>query len=513
MAETALETVMWPHQARGVSETLEAQNAGYNRVCLTSPTGGGKTRIMCELIDHWLSNGLRVAVYTDRRMLIDQITTVMHKTGFDFGVRAAGHEPQQEFPLQISSVQTENARVFKSAKWSLHNADRVLVDEAHKMTGEVVQKILTTHMEEDGAKVVGVTATPLGVGSTYDKLIVAGTNSELRACGALVKCYHYGPDEPDLRHIGKVQLGQDLTEKQNVKAMMTPTIFARVWEWWQKLNPRRLPTILFAPGVAESIWFAEQFVANGISAAHIDGQEVWVNGDVERTSRDARDRVLEGSKDGSIKVICNRFVLREGVDAPWLAHGIFATVFGSLQSYLQAGGRLLRAYPGLESVTLQDHGGNWWRHGSLNADREWRLDYTNAMVAGMREDRMRQKREAEPVLCPNCKQVLNRPVCACGWECKSSTKSRPVIQANGDLKEMHGDIFRPRRINQNPLAHKLWERMYWRAKKSGMTFRQAEALFAMENNWGWPDRQMPLMPKNELDWFRKVEDVAKESLK
>ena len=32
---------------------LDAIEQGYRRICLTAPTGAGKTRIMCELIDRW----------------------------------------------------------------------------------------------------------------------------------------------------------------------------------------------------------------------------------------------------------------------------------------------------------------------------------------------------------------------------------------------------------------------------------------------------------------------------
>jgi hypothetical protein len=37
------------------------------------------------------------------------------------------------------------------------------------------------------------------------------------------------------------------------------------------------------------------------------------------TSRQVREDILGGSKDGTIKIIANRLVLREGLDAPWLA--------------------------------------------------------------------------------------------------------------------------------------------------------------------------------------------------
>src|SRR5262249_3655646 len=148
------------------------------------------------------------------------------------------------------------------------------------------------------------------------------------------------------------------------------------------------------------------------------------------------------------------------------------------------GGRGLRASPstGKTHLTLQDHGGNWWRHGSLNVDREWRLEYTAAVVAGMREDHLRNKtcrrcrarlgnipvcsrcgflNEREPVVCPNCAAVRDGgPQCKkCGYE--ATRKSRLVVQADGTLKEMHGDIYRPRQTVERPETEALWERMYY----------------------------------------------------
>jgi superfamily II DNA or RNA helicase len=504
---------LWPHQQFALDEVAAAIVRGERKICVTSPTGTGKTMMMSQLIEQWCEQGLKTAIYSNRKLLIEQTSRVMARAGIDHGIRSAGYGDDDRFePVQICSLQTEDSRVLKQGRWRLHDADRVLVDECHQATGAVARKILETHYEE-GAAYIGFSATPIDLGILYETLITACTTSQGRECGALIPCLHYGPDEPDLKHIGKIVLGQDLTQKQQIKAIMTHGIFGRVFEWYERLNPEHRPTILFAPGVAESVWFAEQFHNSGISAAHIDGEEVWINGEFYKSDRKAREQVLAGSHDGSIKVICNRFVLREGIDAPWLAHGIFATVFGSLQSYLQSGGRLLRAYPGMDSVSLQDHGGNWHRHGSLNADREWHLDDTPAIVAGLREDRLRAKKIAEPVRCPQCAKILHSPRCGCGWTLsKSQKKSRPVIQADGTLKEMKGDIFRPRRISNRSDAEQIWRRVYYRAKKAGLSFRQAEALFAKENHWGWPPKTLPLMPTQEKDWWRKVAEVPPERL-
>ena len=503
---------MWPHQEEGVDGVVSAHAGGHRRICLTSPTGGGKTRMIAYLAEHWLARGKRVVLYTNRKMLVEQVISDFAEAGLDHGVRAAGHQDQRDKPLQVSSIQTENARVLKrtTGAWELHDAALVLVDECHNQTGKMARTIIDRHVEA-GATVVGVTATPIDLAGIYTHLVVAGVTSGLRKCGALVPAVHYGPDEPDLRHVGRVRTGEDLTEKQNVKAIMTPSIFGRVWEWYQKLNPDRRPAILFAPGVAESLWFAEQFHEQGVTACSIDGDNVWVDGELMASDRKARQEVLDGSRRGSIQVICNRFVLREGVNCPWLYHGIFATVFGSLQSYLQSGGRLLRNHDSLDSVVVQDHGGNWWRHGSLNADRQWNLGYSNGMITGMREDRFREKRDREPLRCPQCGMVLAVLTCPCGYQVDPRKKSRPVIQADGSMKEHRGDIYRGRPVSMRPDTFDKWRKMYFRARAGKMTFRQAYSLFNIEHGY-FPPKTLPLMPALEYHWYSTAADVPADAL-
>lgn len=521
----------WPHQVFGVSEALAGIARGERRLLVTTPTGGGKTRMMLDLAEHYLAEQRPVSLYTNRRLLIEQTSRVLAEAGYAHGIRAARYDADLGELLQVSSIHTEHSRSVKRKTWSLHGADLVLIDEAHLQTDQRTQQILAEHLAQ-GAAVVGFTATPLGLKELYDRLIVAGTVSELRACGALVYARHYGPDEPDPRDCKTS--GEDLTEKENVSAIMREGIFGRVLEWFRRLNPDQKPTILFAPGVRESLWFAEQFQAAGIAAAHIDGEDVWIAGQLYRTSRERRQEVLHGSQQGDIKVISNRFCLREGVDAPWLCHGVFACVIGSVQSYLQAGGRLLRRYPGLESVCIQDHGGNWHRHGSLNADRIWDLDSDARDVSYRREEALRKKacakcgraliwgplcgcghlNVAEPFRCPGCGLIVTAPRCRCGWEAGGKKKSRPVVQSDGTLREMTGDVYRRRAMYQQPDGPARWERMYWRAcsKKWQATFRQAFALFAQENNWRWPDRSWPLMPLHEQDEKRRVADVPMDRL-
>src|SRR6266852_6300841 len=169
--------IPWNHQERAVSETVAALTTGLRKICVTSPTGGGKTWIICMLIEWAVAQGKHVVLYTNRRLLIDQLSRVLEKHGIKFGVRAAGHEDRRELQVQISSLPTERARVLKAEKWKIHGHGKdvlAIVDEAHLNASETAQKILALHLEAEGAY-VGFTATPIGLGHLYETLIVAGT--------------------------------------------------------------------------------------------------------------------------------------------------------------------------------------------------------------------------------------------------------------------------------------------------------------------------------------------------
>lgn len=512
----------WPHQIYAVQATQDAIAKAIRRILVAAGTGAGKTWIMAELAKIYLAQGKKVAVYTNRKMLLSQMSAAFTKFGVPHAVRAAGYYEDSDFDCQIISLQTENVRTNKKAIQTIHNAALVLADEAHVLKGESVKMLLDKHIA-DGAFVVGFTATPVDLEDWYDHLIVAGKPSELRACGAIVPALHYGPDEPDIKALKKLQKanepeGEDFTYGQVKSAMMTPSLFGRVGKWFEELNPEHKPTILFAPGVPESLWFAEQFHKKGISAAHVDGDAIWVNGNFlpmksDNQKRDSREKVLLMSKRGEVRIMCNRFVMREGIDAPWIRHVIGATMFGSIQSFIQSVGRGGRADNDPESIErwgpktnfiFQDHGGHWHRLGSINADRHWDLTYTSGMVYGLRADRLRDKKDPTPTRCPKCGLIYIGAHCSICKYVPGVMRSRPVVTMDGDLREMTGDIFPPQRTYKQPNGQALWERMFWRSrtKKGERSFRSAMALFARENRGQWPDKGWKFMPARAVDFYR-----------
>lgn len=504
----------WPHQVSGLTELIEAIEAGEQRICLTSPTGGGKTVIVSDAIELACERRWPTVLYTHRRMLFEQTAQVLDRHGIDYGKRASGHDTALLRSVQLAMIQSEMSAINRR-KRTLHDARIVLIDEAHCSSNGTMQTFIDQHVG-NGATVIGITATPLDIGHVYDRLIVAGRNSDLRKCGAILPADHYAPDEPDLKKIKNYSVGEDLSDNQNRAAIIRPGVVDRVINCWKRYNPEQLPTLLFGPDVAGSLWFAEQFCKAGVMAAHIDGEQIWINGESYPTDQEHREWLRDLAEEGTVKVVCNRFVLREGIDWPFIQCGIFASVFGSLTSYLQSAGRLLRAHPSHDRVTLIDHGGNWHRHGSVNADREWDMGLTNAIAVAERAERMREKLEPEPITCPRCFAMrLSGPECPkCGY--RHEKRSRMVVQVDGTLRKVDGDIYRPRRTVLKADTVDKWKKMYYRAKKSKnrMTFNQAMALYAMEEgSFAYPPKDIPLMPINSRDFYRSVCDVPTSELR
>ncbi len=77
---------------------------------------------------------------------------------------------------------------------------------------------------------------------------------------------------------------------------------------------------------------------------------------------------------------------------------------------------------------------------------------------------------------------------------------------------MTGDIFKPRVVRLKSDTEQLWTRMWHRAKRADMTFRQARGLFFVENHYE-PPPTIALMPTKELDWFRRVSEVPRADLR
>lgn len=524
---------LWPHQVRAIAGAWEAIEA-RRRAVVVAPPGAGKSLVMRQITTEALARGLRVGIFTHRIMLTTQTIKGFQNDGIEFGVISSEHKDMEDVwaPVQICSMDTFYARLPKR-NFHAPPLDVVLIDEAHQQKDKKARSVVFGCNREDGtalfpgyynqgAAVLGFTATPVDLGDFYEDMINAGTYAELRGCGAHIPVVGYCAEVPNEKGL-QVQGSGEYSSQKVAARMRVESIFGNVYDWWAKLNPDARPAILFAPGVNESRGFVHQFARKGVCCAHISGETVMMarknaNGvvayDEWPTSESLREEVLEGSKDGEFKVIANRFVLREALDLPWVYHGIFATMIGGLSTYLQTVGRIQRAYPGMYEAIMQDHGGNYDRHLSPNIPRHWSLGASNRDIA---KEIYRKKQETatdddpEPIACNRCGayRMYGKTCPKCGHFQKQQI--RFVRQLEGELTRRKGRLVKFKK-NKPPSADDFFRGVLYRCARSGKTVGQATGLaYAQGKAKGFnvfqDCRSIPVYSKGDPEWMLQVKAV------
>ena len=466
----------WPHQERAIQMSRKLYPRKQSWI-LSAPTGAGKSRIMQDIAFPAVQNGKKVLFLVHRRLLLRQISEQFEELGVPYGVTAAGwgHLKNEE-PLQLASMQTLVARNGKGI-FILPDADIVIIDEAHAQAHPSAQEIIKEYKKRE-AKIIGITATPVDCGSVYESLYVAGNCTDMLECKAHLPTVTYSGAVADESLYEPVLVGSD---KANNKKIKVKAIFGNVLKMMISLNPGGRPTMLFAPGVKESIWFVNELARNGITACHIDAENIvrserTADGELvvmeyERTE-DLVAEMFAGSKSGKYQVICNRFVLREAIDMPWIYHIITACAFGGVSTYLQAVGRGLRFWPEWDEVILQDHGGNVFRHGMPDADRNWKLGDTDASIAKAEKKRREKEKgdDIEPICCPKCQAMRTHgSQCPkCGHKHKMSV--RLVYQHDGELKRIKGRTVKYKKPTD---FGKIWTSSMFGSAVAGRSYAQA----------------------------------------
>lgn len=489
---------LWDHQQTGIIKLSAAIQAGSRSPCMVAMTGSGKTRVAAEIVARAAEKGKRALILTHRRILLAQTQAVLHSRGVDHGVFAAGYCHDETEGVQLGSIQTVAARLLRKSADFPH-FDLVLVDEAHSNTEKDARAIIETYKKR-GNVVIGMTATPVGLEGIYSSLVNIASNSELVDKGILVNGTVFAPTEPDMKGVKMVK--GEFVQSQARQRVMQCIVFGDIFEHYARLNPTCRPTVLFAPGIQESIGFVEQFNAMGIRAAHIDGS----------TKTEEREAIFDSMRAGETKLVSSCGVLREGWDFPAVSHGILVQACGALSTFIQLVGRLKRAFPGKTEYTLQDHAGAWWRHGSPDADREWSLKDTDASIAKKHKAGCQDPDgPPQPIRCPQCSGVRQSgPECPwCGHKHKMSVRVVRTVQ--GTLEKMVGNaIKRKPKETEHGNDIKTWRGCLYKCgrSKKGMTFRQAQWLFKGIRGQ-WPPAGLPDMPAHgSVDWDRKVADVC-----
>jgi superfamily II DNA or RNA helicase len=308
------------------------------------------------------------------------------------------------------------------------------------------------------------------VSNVCDELIVAARTRDLQKAGVLCTASWFAPSELDTRRLIKGKVDLSLTENDARKTWgplrgddkIRTRIVGNIMGHYQRLHPAQTHTLAFAPGVKESLWAAQFCRGRGIRALHLDAQDFWCDGQMyDRDRDDARlQEYIQEWRDGEIPILWNRFIWREGLDEPKIKCIILATPIGSYRSFLQMVGRGLRTHESKKECLVIDHGGSWWRHGSVNVNVDWESVFDCEDPDVLSKNRIAKQRETgEPMgqACPKCGMVHKARsrlvVCQyCGHQLHLGKPSRPILQADGNLTQVTGEPIEQWKTRQTPEA-------------------------------------------------------------
>ena len=380
---------------------------------LQAPTGAGKTVLSAYMTGSAVSKNKRVWFVVHRRELVNQSAKTFDFVGIQYGIIAAGYDPNWRRPVQIAGIQTLARRLHR-----LQPPDIVIWDEAHHVAAKSWETVFRMFPH---AHHVGLTATPQrldgkGLGKYFEDMIVGPSTAWLIENGYLSPYRLFSI--PGVKTEGMHHVAGDFNRKEVIQALERSTVMGDAVSHYMKHAMGRRG-IVFEASRERSERAAKAFRDAGIPAAHVDGE----------TDPAVRDRAMRDLEAGHLRILCNVDLFGEGVDVPALECIFLCRPTDSLSVYLQQVGRGLRPCDGKEDCLIFDHAGNASRHGRPDDERQWSL-------AGTAEEKRQSKPGIAVRQCPFCYAVSPPQSKDCA-ECGKPfpVYARVIEQVEGELTE------------------------------------------------------------------------------
>lgn len=403
---------------------IEAAKALFNAVVsdpgchpiAAIPTGSGKTVVMSEFIDEYLTHNPfgKVLVLSHVKEILDQNyrTLAEHFDGFDIGLYSAGLDSRTISQITVAGIQS----VYRSHN-KFKGTNVVIIDECHLVNTKDAG-MYRSFLSKLDANYVGLTATPFRTGHGYVHkgeealfnelvynlctidgyhmliengwlcpLVAKGTNMKLSTDGLATRMNEYVTEEMSKRF-----------DRESItnKAVDEIIEYGEPYKKW----------LVFAIDIKHAEHVADAFNERGIPTACVHSK-----------MDEDRDRLISDFKAGKYRCMVNVDILTTGFDAPDI------DLIGMLRPtqspilHIQTLGRGMRIAPNKDHCLVLDFAGNVMRLGPIN------------------DVQIRQKEEGKgggsPMVkeCPECQGYLPIAVMSCtycGYEYPVKEKIMPT---------------------------------------------------------------------------------------
>lgn len=330
-----------PYQKEAVNAIEDEWGKGVKRTLLVLPTGTGKTICFAKVTKDRVRMGDRVLILAHRGELLDQARDKIAKsTGLGCSVEKAEESCLDSFyRITVGSVQTL-MRQSRLDRFKPDYFNTIIIDEAHHALSPSYRNVIDYF---DGAKVLGVTATPdrgdmKNLGEVFDSLAYEYRITQAIKQGYL--CKIKALTIPLKLDISKVGISAGDYKVGEIGTALDPYLDQIADQMAEHCMNRK--TVVFLPLIATSQKFRDILEKRGFRAAE-------VNGDSED-----RAEILADFEAGKYNVLCNSMLLTEGWDCPSVDCIVVLRPTKVRGLYCQMVGRGTRLSPGKDHLLLLD---------------------------------------------------------------------------------------------------------------------------------------------------------------
>ena len=434
---------------------------------IVAPTGSGKSAMIAEFCRRTLTSWpeTTILMLTHVRELVQQNADELRGLWPEapLGVYSAGLGLRQVRPITFGGIQS----IYDQAP-KLGHVDLVLVDEAHlvPVAGEGMYRTLLSDLRATNPllKVIGFTATPFRTDSgrlTDPGGIFTDIAFDIDLL-QLIRQKFLSPlvsyvvkDEAILNTDGlPTQAGEFVLKvMENMALGLVPQAVQEL----MKLGARRKSWLLFACGVDHGFQVAAELSDRGIRARMVAGD----------TPKEQRDEIIAEFKAGQLRALVNANVLTTGFNAPNVDLIALLRATCSPGLLVQMCGRGMRNAEGKRDCLVLDFGGNFERHGPINAIRPRRRRADGSMDRPL---------PLVPRLCFTCghQEVVRSD------KCENCETPWPKTERNPS----HGTKASTAPVIAEPMDHEVLDVRYNWHHKAG---KPTSLVVSYETSAGWID--------------------------